>query len=76
MSFKLVYKDPYNGRIKFHETGLADVPPTKVRATIFEFKKILAFMLPPEKERVHYMLIEEVYVNDDIKTPDRVASTS
>ncbi len=64
MSYKLVYKDPYNGRIKFHDTGISDVPSTKVRATITEFKKLFAFMLPPEKEGVHYMLIEEVYVND------------
>jgi hypothetical protein len=71
MSFKLVYKDPYNGRIKFHETGLVDVPPTKVRSTIAEFKKLFAFMLPPEKENVHYALIEEVYVNNN--DGDRVA---
>jgi hypothetical protein len=74
MSLKLVYKDPYNGRLKMHDTGIPDVPPSKVRATISEFKKLFAFMLPPESEGVHYMLIEEVYVNNNDE--DRVASTS
>ena len=57
MSFQLVYKDPYNGKLRSLPVPLADIPPVKVRGTIAEFKALFKYALPPEEEGVHYMLI-------------------